>query len=339
MKRITRRTLLATGSAASVSLPFLNLRPAAAAEFTFKYGGIVPTDHPLTQGVAKAADAIKEKSGGRLEIKIFPNSQLGSEMDMLSQLRSGALEFLTTSGLELASLVPGASISGVGFAFNDFAEVWQALDGKLGAHMREQIGKANLVVFDRIWNSGFRQIMTTSKPINAPADLKGFKLRVPSSPMWISLYRALEAAPVSINWGDTYTALQTRIVDGVDASLVSFNTAKLYEVQKTCSLTNHMWDGYWMLANRRVFERLPADLRDLVAAEFNSAALWQRAEIERQTANMQARLTSLGMGFGKPDIPAFQDALRRAGYYAEQRSKFGEDAWALLESSVGKKMG
>lgn len=339
MKRITRRTLLATGSAASVALPFLNLRPAAAAEFTFKYGGIVPTDHPLTQGVTKAADAIREKSGGRLEIKIFPNSQLGSEMDMLSQLRSGALEFLTTSGLELASLVPGASISGVGFAFNDFAEVWQALDGKLGAHMREQIGKANLVVFDRIWNSGFRQIMTTSKPINTPAELKGFKLRVPSSPMWISLYRALEAAPVSINWGDTYTALQTRIVDGVDASLVSFNTAKLYEVQKTCSLTNHMWDGYWMLANRRVFERLPADLRELVATEFNAAALWQRAEIERQTANMQARLTSLGMSFGKPDIPAFQDALKRAGYYAEQRSKFGEDAWALLESSVGKKMG
>ncbi len=339
MRPVSRRSFLATTAATAVAAPFIGLRPADAAEFTFKYGGIVAVDHPLTQGVMRAAAAVREKSNGRLEIRVFPNSQLGSEMDMLTQLRAGALEFLTTSGLELASLVPGASVSGVGFAFSDFPDVWKALDGRLGQHLRDEIGKSGLVVFERIWNSGFRQVMTTGKPITTPAELKGFKLRVPSSPMWISLYRALEATPVSINWGEVYTALQTKIVDGVDASLVSFNTAKLYEVQKHCSLTNHMWDGYWMLASRRSFDRLPADLRDLVTQEFNAAALWQRAEIERQTATMQDQLAKQGMTIHKPDTAAFQDALRRAGYYAEQRAKFGEDAWALLESSVGKALG
>jgi tripartite ATP-independent transporter DctP family solute receptor len=295
MSNITRRKFLTIAASTAIAAPFVNIRSAKAAEFNFRFGGVVNLDHPLMKGVTKAAERIRTATNGRVDIKIFPNSQLGSEMDMLSQIRSGALEFLTTSGLELASLVSAASIPGVGFAFADYPDVWKAMDGDVGLHVRRNIEKANIVVFERMWDSGFRQIMTGSRQVKTPADVKGFKLRVPASPMWTALYKALDAAPVAMNWGEVYTALQTKIVDGVDASFVAFSTAKLYEVQKVCSVTNHMWDGYWMLANRKAFERLPAELRSIVAKEFNAGALEQREEMRAMIANMREFLTSKGM--------------------------------------------
>ena len=102
------------------------------------------------------------------------------------------------STLILATLVPAASINGLGFIFPDYDAVWKAMDGELGAYIRSQIAKAGLVPFEKIWDNGFRQITTSTKPINTPDDLKGFKIRVPVSPLWTSLFKALEAAPAKV---------------------------------------------------------------------------------------------------------------------------------------------
>ena len=88
------------------------------------------------------------------------------------------------------------------------------MDGELGAYVRQQIAKANLVAMDKIWDNGFRQTTSSTKPINAPDDLKGFKIRVPVSPLWTSMYKAFDSAPTSINFNEVYTALQTKVVDG-----------------------------------------------------------------------------------------------------------------------------
>src|SRR5436189_6066561 len=144
----------------------------------------------------------------------------------------------------LPTLVPAASINGIGFAFPDYDTVWKAMDGGLGAHVRGEIGKAGLVVMDKIWDNGFRQTTSSTRPINAPDDLKGFKIRVPVSPLWTSLFQSLGAAPAGINFSEVYTALQTHIVDGQENPLTLISLAKLFEVQKYASMTNHMWDGY-----------------------------------------------------------------------------------------------
>src|SRR5260370_19594105 len=122
---------------------------------------------------------MKGETNGRFDFKIFPSSQLGSDTDTLSQLRSGGVELFTLSGLILATLVPAASINGMGFAFPDYATVWKAMDGELGAYVRSQIAKANLVAMDKIWDNGFRQTTSSTKPINTPCDLRGLKIRVP----------------------------------------------------------------------------------------------------------------------------------------------------------------
>jgi tripartite ATP-independent transporter DctP family solute receptor len=333
---ITRRTVI-RGAAAATTLA-LPMRGAFAqkAEFTYKYANNLPVSHALNIRAKEMSDAIRTETQGRVDIQIFPNNQLGGDTDVLSQLRSGSVEFFTLSGLILSTLVPAASISGVGFAFNDYASVWKAIDGELGAFIRGQIAKANLVPMEKIWDNGFRQITSSTRPIASPADLKGFKIRVPVSPLWTSMFKALDAAPTSINFAEVYSALQTRVVDGQENPLAIIATAKLFEVQKYCSMTNHMWDGFWFLANRRVWEKLPEDLRAIVAKHVNAAAVKERADVAELNAGLQKELSAKGMVFNQPDAAAFRDQLRKAGFYTEWKGKYGDEAWAILERAVGK---
>src|SRR5580692_7788152 len=335
--RMTRR-LLMQSAAFVAAAPALNMLPASAgaAEFSFKYGNQVPASHPVTMGFQQAVDRIKAETGGRVEIGMFPNNVLGGDTDMLSQLRSGALEFFTISPLVLSTLVSVAAINGLGFAFKDSDAAWGAMDGDLGELVRREIRLRGLTPMDKIWDSGYRQITSSVKPIDRAADLAGFKIRVPISPLWTSMFKAFGAAPTAINFGEVYSALQTKIVDGQETPLVSIDSAKLYEVQKYCSMTNHMWDGYWCLANTRAFDGMPKDLQEIVARNINLAALDQRKENLRLNQSLQGELEKKGLVFNTPDPSSFRAALSKAGFYSEWRDKFGPEAWKLLEKYSGE---
>ena len=331
-----RRQFLRLGAAgAAAALPLGGAR-AQKAEFSFKYANNLPVTHPMNLRAKEMVDAIRADTQGRVDIQVFPNNQLGSDTDMLSQLRSGALEFFTLSGLILSTLVPATSITGIGFAFADYDAVWKALDGDLGAFVRAQITRAGIVPMDKIWDNGFRQITSSSRPINAADDLKGFKIRVPVSPLWTSMFKALEAAPASINFSEVYSALQTKIVDGQENPLAIIATAKLYEVQKYCSITNHMWDGFWFLANGKAWESMPPDLRAIVAAHVNAAGVNERADVAKLNASLQKDLTDKGLVFNQAKADTFRDKLRKAGFYEDWKGKYGNEAWALLEKYSGK---
>ena len=334
----SRRALLKASAASavigSVGAPFV--ARAQQAEFTYKFANNLPDAHPLNTRAKEMSAAIRTETNGRVDVQIFPNNQLGADTDVLSQLRSGGVEFFTMSGLILATLVPAASINGMGFAFPDYPTVWKAMDGELGAYVRGQIAKANLVAMEKIWDNGFRQTTSSTRPINGPDDYKGFKIRVPVSPLWTSMFKAFDAAPASINFNEVYSALQTKIVEGQENPLALISTAKLYEVQKYCSLTNHMWDGYWFLANRRAWEALPDDVRAIVARNINAAAVNARADTEKLNATVRQELAAKGLTFNQPDVAPFREKLRSAGFYSEWKGKYGEEAWAILEKSVGK---
>jgi tripartite ATP-independent transporter DctP family solute receptor len=334
---MTRRRLLAGTSLtmlAATAVP--QIAGAQQAQWIYKYANNLPETHPMNLRAREMAAAIKQETNGRFDLQIFPNSQLGSDTDTLSQIRSGGVEFFTLSGLILSTLVPAASINGMGFAFPDYETVWKAMDGDLGGYIRAQIAKANLIAMDQIWDNGFRQTTTSTKPVQRPDDFRGMKLRVPVSPLWTSMFKALDASPASINFNEVYSALQTKIVDGQENPLAIIATAKLYEVQKYCSLTNHMWDGFWFLANRRAWESLPDDVRGIVAKHINAAGLKERDDVAKLNATLQQDLAAKGLVFNRPDPAPFRDKLRAAGFYTEWKGKYGDEAWGLLERSVGK---
>ncbi len=333
MTQFSRRTLLKSGSAAMLAMPLTRLH--AQSPFNFKYAHNAPVAHPLHIHAAKACAQIREQTGGKVNIEVFPNNQLGGDTDMLSQLRSGAIHFQTLSPLILSSVVPAASISGLGFVFSSYDQVWKAMDGDLGSHIRKEIGKAGLVAMEKIYDNGFRQITTSNRPIRTAEDLKGLKIRVPVSPLWTSLFKALGAAPTGINWSEAYMAMQSKVVDAQENALGIVSIAKLYEVQKFCSETNHMWDGIWFLANGRAWQSMPTNLQEICARNFNEQALAQRATNRALNESLQGELTSKGMIFNKPDLSSFTKALRTAGFYQEWKQKYGNEAWAILESEIG----
>jgi tripartite ATP-independent transporter DctP family solute receptor len=331
-----RRVLLQGTAAALVFAPaVLRVTRAGAAEYTFKMANNTPETHPLSIRMREAAANILKESDGKVDIQVFPNNQLGSDTDMLSQLRSGALEFFTISGLILATLVPAASINGIGFAWSGYDKVWPAMDGELGAYIRAQIAKANLHTFENIWENGFRQITSSTREIKTPEDLKGFKIRVPASPLWTSMFKAFDASPMTINFSEVYSALQTKVAEGQENPLALIDSAKLYEVQKYLARTNHMWDGYWLIANGKVWASIPDNLKGIITKNVNASGMAQRDDIAKLNNSVEAALTSKGMIFNNVDTGAFRAKLQSAGFFKEWKGKYGDDAWAILEKYAG----
>ena len=330
----SRRALLGAGAA----LPLFGLltRPASAAEFNFKLATGQDPTHPVNVRAQEAINRIREATDGKLEIRLFPANQLGSDTDLLSQVRSGGVELFNLSSSVLATLVPTAGIVNTGFAFADYDAVWRAMDGALGTYVRAQIARAGLMTASRAWDNGFRQVTSSTRPIRTPEDLRGFKIRVPPAPALTSLFRALDAGPAPINFNELYSALQTRVVEGQENPLPIIATTKLYEVQRFCSMTSHVWDGYWILANRRAWTRLPDPVRAVAEREFDRSAGDERADIARLSVSLRQDLTDKGLQFNDVDQAAFRDALRRTTFYTEWKGRYGEEAWNTLESVVGK---
>ncbi len=340
MTGITRRHLLtasarvAAGGAAAAAA-FRSVGARAADEIRLKIATDAPGGHPVTLRMIDCADRIAARTDGRVKISVYHSGQLGSGPQFLNQVRSGSLEMCALSTVVLGSLVPSASISGVAFVFKDYDDVWGALDGDLGAYMRDDIRKAGLHVFDRMWDVGFRQVTTRDRAILKPEDLRGVRLRVPPARLWTSLFVALGAAPTTVQMAELYSALQTRIVDGQENPIAIIESAKFSEVQKHCALTNHMWDGVHILANPAIWNGLPADVRTLVAKTFDNVATAQRGDVRMSNGTMLATLKAQGMSITEPDRAAFRATLKTAGFYTEWKEKFPAEGWALLEKYAG----
>ena len=245
------------------------------------------------------------------------------------------LEFLNIAGSVLSTVAPAAAITNVGFAFSNYDQVWSGMDGNLGAYVRAQIEKPGFIVVSKAADNGFRQITSSSKPIKTAEDLKGYRIRVPVSPIFVSLFKALGASPTSINFNELYTALQTRLVDGQENGLVAIEAGKLYEVQKYVSETNHIWDPFWLLANRRAFIQPAGEYSrgrsQRIRSRLDRAARGQRASQHLAEGGTAKK----GLVFESVDQAAFRAALTKAGFYKEWRDKFGAEGWAALEAVVG----
>jgi tripartite ATP-independent transporter DctP family solute receptor len=266
---------------------------------------------------------------------LYTNSVLGQDTAMISQAIGGALEMYFLPIDLLAPKNEACGIFGVGFAFAGYDHIWEAMDGELGGYLRgiaEQIG---FHCIEKCPDHGFREVTSKLKPINTPDDLKGMKIRLPVAPYLIALFKALGASPTPINFGEVYSALQTGLVDGQENPLILIDTAKLYEVQKFCSITNHVWSGiHYSFANPS-WKRLPPDLQKLSEQHFNAAALVEREDWQKMTKEEAQILTGKGMVFNTPDTKPFQELLKKSGYFGEMKKKSGDKAWALLEKYVG----
>lgn len=329
-RQFCRAATMAAAASTTVAEPALSQQPSRK----MTMGSPMPGSHSASTFMAEAVDAIRRETGGAVDIQFLPNSVLGSEPDMHRQLRAGAIEFVATSCSSLQSLVPAAGMPGVAYAFKGYSELWAALDGALGQRIRTDLEKVGITAFNCLDN-GFRNVTTSVKPIKAVADLAGLKIRVPPSPLLTSLFKTLGASPITITIGELYTALQAKLADGMENSLVQFEALRIYEVQKFCSLTEHSWDGLWVAANSKAWAGLADDVKAVIRRHFDEAVSRQQQDFVKADRELEATLTSRGLQFNRPEREQFRDVLAKAGYYAEWKAKFGAEAWADLERYTG----
>jgi TRAP-type transport system periplasmic protein len=300
----------------------------------FVMGSPMPSSHSASTFMVAAADAIRNESNGAVDILFLADSQLGSEAAMQQQLRAGGIQFLVASCSSLQSIANIAGMPGIAYAFKDYSQVWAALDGDLGSLIRDALARLGMVSF-RCLDNGFRNVTTSTRPINTVGDLQGLKIRVPPSPLLTSLFQSLGASPTTISIGELYSALQTRIADGMENSLVQFEALKIYEVQQYCALTRHSWDGLWVLTSKAVWEVMPKGWKELITRHFDAAVLGQHDDFATQDFRLQTQLAGKHLRLNEIDRGLFVQAIEKDGYYKNWKSRFGPEAWAALEKYTG----
>ncbi len=329
-----RRRFLGAATAAAAGLGFARAS-AAAAQYEYKFAHNRPIESPLHVRATQMWNAVAQETGGRLVVTLFPNSVLGNETQMLAQLRSGALQFFSLSGISLSPVVPVSAIESVPFAFKDATQAFAALDGTLGAYIRQEIGAAGIYAFARPTMTGFYQITNSVRPIRSADDLDGLKIRTAVAKISVDTFKSLGASPTPISFAEVYTALQTHIVDGQYNPADLIETSRFFEVQKYLSMVNLLFAGGWMMANKDAWAALPPDIQGVVERNVAKYALLQRHDSALFAAASADKLQRQGMLVNVADAASFRAKLA-TGFYQRWSNEFGSKAWSLLESYTGK---
>jgi tripartite ATP-independent transporter DctP family solute receptor len=333
-RHLTRRAFLAGTAIASATIVACGRR---APEFRFTQYHNQPADSPLHRRITEMWAAIREETGGRVETETFPQNNMhpGSDPAVLKMLVSGEVQFFTLMGGILGQVVPAAEVQGVPFAFRTAAHAHMAMDGPLGAYLREEMTAKGIVGFPiGAFDNGMRQMGLRTRAVASPADLAGIRMRIPAGKMFEDLFNALGAEPVVVNSSDIYSALEAGTVDAQENPLAYMNLFKHYEVMKYVSMTNHMWSGFNMLANQAAWNTIPADIRASIERHVAGAVRLQREDQQKANAAARASLTGHGLAFNDADQATFR--AKMAGVYADWKKILGTKAWSLLEAETGR---
>jgi tripartite ATP-independent transporter DctP family solute receptor len=290
--------LFATGGAAFAQSP---------TKMTLGHGAA--PGNPRHEAAVLFADRIKAKTNGRIEVQVAHSAQLGDDAAMVTALRSGTLDMSANSQGAMANVVPEYAAIGLPFLFPDVQKAWQLLDGPVGEELAKRTAAKGMVVLG-YWDNGIRHITNSKRPIKAPADVKGLKIRTPPDTMTVDIMQALGADTQQVKFAELYVALQQGVVDGQENPLANIASAKLYEVQKYLTLTGHKYETNPFVISKRSWDRLsPADQKIFTeaAAEATQA---QRKLSKEADEKLVGELKSKGVQIETVDRKAFVDATK-----------------------------
>jgi TRAP-type transport system periplasmic protein len=301
-------------------------------QFRYRLGLNQPTGSPTAKRISEMAEAMRRESGGEFLIEVFPESQLGPDPKMFTDLRSGALEFFM-AGATLGEVAPTSALPLLPFAFRDSKAVFAALDGTLGDQIRSELAKNGIHAFRHCLQNGFHHLTTSTRPVHTAADLAGLKIRSPGGAIARDFFEAFGAEAGYVPFNQMYDALKARSFDGQSDPLGVVLSLKLFEVQTYLSLTAHWWSGFTLLANATAWGALPREIRGVVEGNAEKFALLQRDDIEEVNARGAEELARKGMKINTADTDSFRAKL--GDFYTRWRTKAGPTIWRLLESYAG----
>jgi tripartite ATP-independent transporter DctP family solute receptor len=271
---------------------------AQVQERTIRWGHLNNTDHPVSFGVQKFAEVLAAKSGGKLKIREFAASQLGNEMQQQSALRGGTQEMLSASTTSLASVVKELGLFDFPFIVSTTEQATALATGAFGQAMIDALPEKDLIGLG-YWGLGFRNATNSSRPIAKVEDFAGLKLRVIPNPVYLETFKAFKANPVPMAFGELYTALENKTVDGQENPYSVILSNKFYEVQKYVSATNHAFTQNILLVSKKFWDRLSPDEQKMMRETAAETRNYQREQTRIQADKALAELKAKGMTFNE----------------------------------------
>jgi C4-dicarboxylate-binding protein DctP len=235
--------------------------PAAAQQpIVIKFSHVVAVDTPKGKGAERFKQLAEERTKGRVKVEVYPNSSLFKDGEEMEALQLGSVQLLAPSLAKFGPLgVREFEVFDLPYIFDNYAELHKVTEGPVGASLFKKLESKGIVGL-AYWDNGFK-VMSANKPIKVPADYKGLKMRIQSSKVLGDEMKALGAIPQVMAFSEVYQALQTGVVDGTENPPSNFYTQKMHEVQKYLALTDHGYLGYAVIANKKFWDGLPADIR------------------------------------------------------------------------------
>ncbi|MDR2097619.1 MAG: C4-dicarboxylate TRAP transporter substrate-binding protein [Spirochaetaceae bacterium] len=301
-------------------------------KYILKMSTQLAPDSIMVQGFNQWAGSVKEKTNGVLTIEVYPSAQLGSDEDVIEQAVQGANVAVLTDGGRMANYVREIGIIGMPYIADDYAELRKITETSIfEGWINKLASQDGIRMLSANWYDGPRHFLT-NVPVNVPADLKGQRIRTPGAPVWAKSVEAMGATPIAMGWNDSYNAIQSKAIDGVEAQNTASYSLHLYELLKYLDKTGHFQLANFIIVGEKWFKTLPEDLQKILVDECKAAAYENAAQIEKTADELEKDMAAKGMTVINSDKPAFK-AASEAAYAELDFTQLRDQIWR----EIGKK--
>src|SRR5690554_357072 len=308
------------------------LGPLAHAKITLKAGHISAVGHPWHEALVGMAEDVKEGTDGEVIIQVYPSSQLGGEREMAQGLGLGVLEMGLFGTGALQALDKRLIIEELPYAWPTREHAYRALDGELGDALAKVLEEQKITTLSW-WESGYRHITNSVRPIQTPEDLKGIKLRVPEAEMRIDTFKIMGALPTPMPFSEVFSGLQQKVVDGQENPLATIYASKFYEVQEHLALSGHIWGSAVLTISTSAWNKLSDEHKAAIQTAADKWKLKERAMIAKSDDEALQKMKAAGVKVTTPDPAQFQKAVQPVSDKYE--GTFGKDLMDLVRKYAG----
>ncbi len=273
---------------------FLLSASSASHARDFRSSDVHPADYPTVIAVKQMGSQLSEQTKGRLGIKVYPSGSLGTEKDNVEQLKIGGLDMMRIHISALNSVVPETVAAALPFVFRSTEHMRKALDGPIGDEILASMEAQGLVGL-AFYDSGARSFYTAKKPIKSVADMKGLKLRVPQSDLFVAMIESLGANPTPMPYGEVYTALKTGIVDGAENNWPSFESSRHFEAAKYYNLSEHSLAPEVLVFSKKNWDTLPKEDQAMIRKAAKDSVQQMRKLWDERESNARKTVEATGV--------------------------------------------
>jgi tripartite ATP-independent transporter DctP family solute receptor len=293
------------------------------AALTLKLGHVQTETDLWHVGSLKFAELVDAKTNGEIKVQVYPNSTIGNDRDMAEGLQMGSVDFSLIAGV-LGNFEPSLQIMEMPYLFKNEEHLRKVIYGPVGETLLANLLKSSSIRGLSFWDRGPRHL-TTNKPVNTLADIKGLKIRVPEIPPMVAAWKAMGANPTPMAWGEVYTALQQNVIDAQENPIPIIYSGKIYEVQKNLALTRHKYEYVIFVMSERTWSKLTPAQQKAVSEAAAEATQYENKLVFEKTGEILKELQANGMQVTEPDVTEWAKIAQTT--HKEFAEKYGIDIY------------